>query len=113
LLYKYPTVPWVSLLLLQYYVSCKGLLISLAVGFIVSPFFNSVRHGPLTANSLLWEHHPKIKDYKHRNLHGVSLLHYLWKVILKGKLMWIWAGAHLPKDLSKTPVLYMYGSRQE
>jgi pimeloyl-ACP methyl ester carboxylesterase len=34
---------------------------------------------------------------------------YLWKIILTGRLIQELKGGHLPKDLTATPVLYLYG----
>jgi pimeloyl-ACP methyl ester carboxylesterase len=96
--------------LLQYYVSRKAAAYLFDCGFIV---LTILRLSPTRAIdsklSAVGAPPEDAKDYKHRITYMAYPYYYLWKVILKGKLDVDLAGAHLPKDLTTTPVLYMYG----
>jgi pimeloyl-ACP methyl ester carboxylesterase len=96
--------------LLQYYVSIKMATNLFDFGFLV---LNILQLSPVRAidNKLSAAQAPPedAQDYKHRITYMAYPYYYLWKVILRGTLIKDLAGAHLPKDLTTTPVLYMYG----
>jgi hypothetical protein len=48
-------------------------------------------------------------DYKERLAYIAYPYYYLYKVVLTGNMKTQLAGAHLPQDLTATPVLYLYG----
>jgi pimeloyl-ACP methyl ester carboxylesterase len=99
--------------LLQYYVSSKMAANLFDYGFLV---LNILRLSPVRAidNNLSATAPTDPQDYKHRITYMAYPYYYLWKVIFRGKLdedggIVDLAGVHLPKDLTTTPVLYMYG----
>jgi pimeloyl-ACP methyl ester carboxylesterase len=96
--------------LLQNYVSSQMAANLFSYGFIL---LNFLRLSPVRAiDNKLSSVAPSskgAKDHLHRITYMAYPYYYLWKVILTGRMVEDLIGAHLPKDLTTTPVLYLYG----
>lgn len=95
--------------LLQYYVSSQMAAKLFDYGFLL---LNLLHLSPVRAidNKLSSVQASEgAEDYKQRLTYIAYPYYYLWKVILTGTLDKDLPGIHLPKDLTTTPVLYMYG----
>jgi pimeloyl-ACP methyl ester carboxylesterase len=89
--------------LLQYYISSQMAAYVFQFGFLL---LHILRLSPVRAIDNKMPRAPK--DPK-RLAYMAYPYYYLWKAILTGKVVTDLAGAHLPKDLVETPVLYLYG----
>jgi pimeloyl-ACP methyl ester carboxylesterase len=95
--------------LLQYYVSSQMAAHLFGCGFVV---LNILHLSPVRAiDNRISAVAPSedAMDYKQRLTYMAYPYYNLWKVILAGRMAQALAGAYLPKDLTATPVLYLYG----
>lgn len=98
-----------SLFFLQRYVSRFLAVIYYGLSFLLLGLVGLI---PVTFQDMAYHRSCPVSRQLYRSLYMAYPYFNLWKAILTGKTRTSLEGAHLPLDLVKTPILYMYGANK-